>query len=368
MSNNNTEPPLLLPDDTPRSRSQYAVILSENTLSTKSDALIELAKTEVGPDFILDTAQQKSSRIQKVFFVLILGLTLFLVYRYFPRPVPPVELKNEFSFQDMPSSVAKPFRKAVDAAQDARDKGHYHECIKILQPYVDELLKNKLNQKNIRDNQLIFAYYLDSAWQIRKVSSGTTEKTNSELISNAGKLNRILIQHDPDTIQWHLLKIALTMDSQLLNWNTPRIKQDPAMVKRIDSVLKTLESVETRLNQSNMDKNVKKENLAMLELWRAQLLVSRWKYAAKKLSRDDYGNPGVADREKACDIAELYDNVLDFLKLRKHIVDLMIANNSGYYYWRGEKLWRKKFLKEEQKRLSIKIKNAEKKKRIGGEK
>ena len=72
--------------------------------------------------------------------------------------------------------------------------------------------------------------------------------------------------------------------------------------------------------------------------------------------------PGVADREKAYEIAAKYEDVVDFLKVRKYIVDTMYMNNRGYYYWRGEKLWRKKFLIEERNALNAKIEAAEKRK------
>jgi hypothetical protein len=228
----------------------------------------------------------------------------------------------------------------------------YYACVKKLQPVIAELQENGLLEQRIRNNQYIFALYLDSVLQIRKTSM---RKEDEALLRNAQTLVREMVRHDPDVVQWRLLEIDLCYDLQLFNMNAPAA-YDKKMVECIDEVLEKLSGVRRVLEKTKNGN----QQLAVIDFRQAQLLVRRWKSAAKKLSHDDYGNPGVDNREEAYRIAAKYDNVVDFLKVRKYIVDTMYMNNSGYYYWRGEKLWRRKFLDEERKALKAKIEAVEK--------
>lgn len=180
-------------------------------------------------------------------------------------------------------------------------------------------------------------------------------KEDEALLRNAQTLVREMVRHDPDVVQWRLLEIDLCYDPQLFNMNAPAA-YDKKMVECIDEVLKKLSGVRRVLEKTKNED----QQLAVIDFRQAQLLVRRWKSAAKKLSHDDYGNPGVENREEAYRIAEKYDNMVDFLKVRKYIVDTIYMNNSGYYYWRGKKRWRRKFLDEERDKLKAKIEAAEK--------
>lgn len=347
-----TDPPILLPDHTPRNNRNYSIVLAENTLPTKGNELTDLAREEIGTDFIPDTGKPAASRLQRFFLFLMLVLTLGMVYYYFPRPSVPVELKNEISFKDLAGSCEKRFEKTARTAQDDWEKARYYACVEKLQPVIAELQKDGLQKQNVRNNQCIFALYLDSILQIRKASMS---KEDESLLRNAQNLVREMVRHDPDVVQWRLLEIDLCYDLQLFNMNAPAAS-DKKMVECIDEVLEKLSGVRRMLEKT---KNEDRQ-LEVIDFRRAQLLVRRWKSAAKKLSHDDYGDPGVENREEAYRIAAKYDHVVDFLKLRKYIVDTIYMNNSGYYYWRGEKLWRRKFLDEERKALKAKIEAAEK--------
>lgn len=350
------DPPMLLPDNAQSDNNRYSLVLAEQTLPTKSNELTDLARAEIGTDFILDTEMPKANRLQRLFCVLMLLLTLFLVYFHFPRPQTPVKLKNEISFGNMKFPREKKFQLLLEKAQEVRKVGRYHECVKILTPAVTELQKSGLQQKEVLENQLLFALYLDAVRHIRKMPIPSLQKEIDALQQSGLKLVREIERHDPDTIQWHLLEIDLCLDQQLLNWNTGRASYNPEMVKHIDQVLKMLASTAERIKRSKLDD--KKENLAMIDLRRVQLLIQKWKYSTKDLSDDDKGDPGVEEREKAYEIAERYDNVLDFLVLRKYIVDMIYENNSGYYWWRGKEYWRKKYLEDERRVLNKKINNA----------
>ena len=351
---NVTDPPLLLPDNAAHNNRNYSVVLAENTLPTKGNELIDLAREEVGSDFILDAGKPAASRLQRFFLFLMLALTLFLVYYYFPRPSVPVKLKNEISMKDFDRSCEKRFKKVTAEAQTDWEKAHYHACVEKLQPVIDELQKDGLQEQRVRKNQRIFSLYLDSILQIRKTSM---RKEDEALLQSAQKLVGEMVKHDPDVVQWRLLEIDLCYDPQLFDMNVPA-GYDEKKVKQIDEVLKKLSGTKSLLEKSGKDET----QLAVLDFRQVQLLVRRWKCAAKKLSDDDYGKPGVADREKAYEIAAKYEDVVDFLIVRKYIVDTMYMNNRGHYYWRGEKLWRKKFLDAERKELKSKIEAAEKRK------
>lgn len=355
---NDSDAPLLLPDNAARNNRVYSVILAENTLPTKGNELIELAKEEIGSGFILDTEKPAASRLQRFFLFLMLALTLFLVYYYFPRPSVPVEVKDEISYTNLEKSYEKRFKKPASEAQADWEKAHYHACVEKLQPVIDELQKDGLQEQRVRKNQRIFSLYLDSILQIRKTSM---RKEDEPLLQNAQTLVREMIKHDPDVVPWRLLEIDLCYDSQLFNMNAPA-GYDEKKVKLIDEVLEKLSGIRHLLEKSEKDE----EQLAVIDFRQVQLLVCRWKCAARKLNHDDYGNPGVEDREKAYEISSKYGDVVNFLKVRKYIVDTMYMNNFGHYYWRGEKLWRKKFLVEERNALNAKIEAA--KKRTGGAK
>lgn len=358
------DPPMLLPDNAQSDNNRYSLVLAEQTLPTKSNELTDLARAEIGTDFILDTEMPKANRLQRLFCVLMLLLTLFLVYFHFPRPQPLIELTNEISFKDFTAPTLPKYKELCSNAQDLREKRHYHESVDILAPAVAELQKTGLNKKTIRQNQLLFAIYLDSIRQIKQTPSAALQDEFRKREQNARELVRKIIQYDPDPVQWHLLEIDLHLNHNMLAWNTTvrynkaSEARNKAMVDRIKKVLRMLDSAEIRLKRSKIEEEEKVKNLSQIDRWRVQLLIQQWKYSTKDLSEDDFGDPGVEEREKAYEIAKRYDNVLEFLEMRKYIINMIHANNSGYYYWNKNEYWWKAHLEDERDKIDEKIKNA----------
>ena len=122
----------------------------------------------------------------------------------------------------------------------------------------------------------------------------------------------------------------------------------------------------TRINRlRNTDKKYD-EYRKQFELYKARLLTTLWMLEGSKGKGvsfpDDADDPGVAEREKAYETAELYPDDLESLRLRFFIVNKLLFQNGpmNSYYWKGKQSWLSEPLSKESDRLRKRITLSEK--------
>ena len=243
--------------------------------------------------------------------------------------------------KDDTPAVHKEYAELAKEAQRLLDAKKYNECAHLLLGPLERLY-NFLDDKEgeWRGNLKLYVLYC-SAVIDGKLNQ---EYTSLEYSRTCKKFLLRLQKLEPDDIKWHSYWLSLESEELLKDFERIDVGDSWRLI-RIESCLKKADYVIRRDAEIHGGEN--KDNLNLIK---AQLLTAAWllKGADKKWP-DDYGDPGVYEREQAYSIASRYPNGKEFIALRIIIIDKMLTHSGLFnkYYFRGNVHYRNDELNNE---------------------
>lgn len=332
----------------------------ERQIATASSEFEELAARHLPADvstpaieFTRPAGRSPWTALGAVIFV---ALAVLLLYWLLPAPAQ-IESLRSLPLDDTLKklSLAPANAPLFKSADQLRLQKKFDGCVNLLSPFVIAADDAALAQ----NTRLAFVY-LDALYQSTVDAS---EFRRGYYL--AGRLTQL----EPDDRNWRLWRWVLTPGvfdygkiwTQLAQ-NELRPAEVTTLRRQADRALDDFAALTKKMGD-DLPQTVR----ANLQLRRAALLTALWVLDGYPDYPDNTPEDrGVAAREEAYRLAELYPNYEISLKVRLFIVQKLLTTSAGdlnfanFYYWRGHKLFRTKYLEDERKYLETELANWEK--------
>ncbi len=300
--------------------------------SEVSDDVIELIKSE----------QIKPKRWQKLIFVLSLIIASLTAYYSFPQMEKLTDAKMKIWDKEFPGITRlSPHYRLYSEASEKYNNKKFFEAQKKLKPVVKDIVNASGNE----NYEVALLYFTALRECMEKDIIPKDQKDAREMI-------KTLVENNPDSVCWKQFDYLFAPDRERLTdiYNVGYVKKDRRKSDRdqIDKLMEKLNKLKGEV-KSYEDQDDGKDLLEFIDLEKAKLLTCKW--ILYGTTDDDYGDPGVADREKALEIAKEHKNSTHkgFWEVRKKIAaKILIEHTWGTgYYWDGDSRWSHKYLKDE---------------------
>ena len=223
---------------------------------------------------------------------------------------------------------ARQYKEAMECVKVRRDK----DARKCLSPVVDQLLKRgEAGRKNEPIFYSYFALFERLPWDAEAEA----------------QLKR-LIELD-DQYRWELFDVLCQL--ALAGGEKPGDLSENATVDSLYAVMGKIDRLRRRLAD-------KPESIRMLDLCKCHFGLKVWRLLNRPEPDDELG---VGDREEVWEIASRYPLDIGFIDVRLYLVRQLIRDDpSGYYTFKGRRLWREKFLEDALRELEALKRRGEK--------
>ncbi len=361
MSQTDDKTALISAPDAGLTADEGAVTLPrERQIATSGPEFEELAACHLPADvrtpaieFTRPAGRSQWTALGAVIFV---ALSVLLLYWLLPAPAQIESLRS----LPLDNTLKKLSLAPVNAqlfkdAESLRTQKKFDGCVNLLSPFVITADDAALAQ----NTRLAFVY-LDALYQSTVDAS---EFRRGYFF--AGRLTQL----EPDDKNWRLWRWVLTPEvfdyakiwTQLAQ-NTLHPAEVTTLRRQADRALDDFAALAKKMGD-----DLPQTVCANLQLRRAALLTTVWVLDGYPGYPDNTPEDrGVAAREEAYRLAELYPNYETSLKTRLFIVQKLLATSTGnlnfanFYYWRGHKLFRTKYLEDERQTLERELANWEK--------
>jgi len=288
--------------------------------------------------------------------VVFVSLAVLLLYWLLPAPAKIESLRSlpvDNTLKKL--SLAPANIQLFKDADWLRTQKKFDGCVNLLSPFVIAADDAALAQ----NTRLAFVY-LDALYQS---TVDAAEFRRGYFL--AGRLTQL----EPDDQNWRLWRWVLTPDVfdynkvwTLLAGERLRPAEATALRRQADRALADFAALEKKMGD-----DLPQSARANLQLRKAALLTTVWVLDGYPDYPDNTPEDrGVAAREEAYHLAELYPNYESSLKTRLFIVQKLLTMSAGnlnfanFYYWRGHKLFRTKYLEDERQILDKELLDWEK--------
>ena len=310
---------------------------------------------EIAPDIVAQWRGEtgKTTRLQWLISVSLLLAAAGFLYYFFPktRLDAPRSMENMKIVNLSPRLRSNsPYRGDYERARESFKKGNYHDSARTLKSDVDNIIRAA-----DRTADPVLILYFDSLMKIRDFDIGDSE---------AAAQLRVLQEYDPDNPAW--AQFAFELNPRILSMrNYHQVSQNlrqPAYRKSlrsrlldVDFALKQLRILRNLVNPAKLPEHELKQQREHFDLFEIQLRISRWLLVGSATGEsslpDNFGDPGVDDRETALRIAKKYEHSAceDFWRARRFIAEELCRQDSlfNHIYWNGQYLKTRELLVRE---------------------
>ena len=301
---------------------------------------------------VLQVRQEKSSRLERIAFVLGIALIGYCVWFFWPTFPPLDDTTYSYDIATLTSgNVDKKYNALLARANQLMREKRYKECGDSLQNDVNEVINTK---KEFLPNRRLVAMYL-SCRQKHDVQDpdGTVFPQLIELCRKAQKydslpewqLYELYFTWAPYTYRNAYLRYeGLMKQFQPSEGNMKAKAKHKALLAELERLEKMSEAIRARMV------NRQENDFLTLDKLICQILVARWIVEGYSSYPDDFEDAGVSYREEAYKLAKQYNNNLEFLKLRRAIAGKVLNNDAAwtfnFYYFDGHKHYKKEYLQK----------------------
>ena len=319
-------------------------------------------------------APRGHSPLQLLFAMLCLCGSAYVFWLFFPHANPAGTPLKTTEIETVSIQKKSPYYDLAVEAQTLFKAGNYGDCARLLRPHIPDLLKQRTDVSNDR----LLLLFIDA------VRIGPIDKETRRFAVNTVRRQA---RDFPDHVEWQVLLLFLTEDAYLdyerlyrniwrgdyldFFWQNRSINAIHRILDQVRTLIKSCD--QTILVNPQRKEQLTKARLN-LRFIQASLLTSQWMLIGGKGKTnfpDDFGDPGVYEREEALRIThhpspgygpQGLPIPIDFLRLRLFLARRVLEQSGqlfNSFQWNGQRHNNQDELRRETDALQRQINEAE---------